>query len=59
MLGFLAVQNFIELGFYLPTSIETKTLFMQGYFVSRPLPFAQLVKWLNDPHTQKKYFRRT
>jgi len=28
---------------------------VQGYFVSRPLPFPQLVKWLNDPQIQKKF----
>ena len=28
---------------------------VQGYLVSRPLPFAQLLKWLNDPHIQKKF----
>ena len=28
---------------------------VQGYFVSRPLPFVQLLKWLNDPHIQKKF----
>ena len=28
---------------------------VQGYFVSRPLPFAQLLKWLNDPQIQKKF----
>ena len=28
---------------------------VQGYFVSRPLPFPQLLKWLNDPHIQKKF----
>ena len=28
---------------------------VQGYFVSRPLPFPQLLKWLNDPDIQKKF----
>ena len=28
---------------------------VQGYFVSRPLPFAQLLKWLNDFDVQKKF----
>ena len=28
---------------------------VQGYFVSRPLPFAQLLKWLDDPDIQKKF----
>ena len=28
---------------------------VQGYFVSRPLPFPQLLKWLNDPLIQKKF----
>lgn len=28
---------------------------VQGYFVSRPLPFAQLLDWLNDPDIQKKF----
>jgi EAL domain-containing protein (putative c-di-GMP-specific phosphodiesterase class I)/signal transduction histidine kinase/DNA-binding response OmpR family regulator/HPt (histidine-containing phosphotransfer) domain-containing protein len=28
---------------------------VQGYFVSRPLPFPQLVKWLNDFKVQKQF----
>ena len=28
---------------------------VQGYFVSRPLPFAHLLKWLNDPQVQEKF----
>lgn len=28
---------------------------LQGYFVSRPLPFLHLVKWLNDRQAQKKF----
>lgn len=28
---------------------------LQGYFVSRPLPFPHLVKWLNHPQMQKKF----
>ncbi|MDC1287616.1 EAL domain-containing protein [Gammaproteobacteria bacterium] len=28
---------------------------VQGYFVSRPLPFSQLLKWLDDSETQKKF----
>ena len=28
---------------------------VQGYFVSRPLPFEQLLNWLNDPDIQKKF----
>jgi len=26
---------------------------VQGYFVSRPLPFSHLVEWLGDRKTQK------
>jgi EAL domain-containing protein (putative c-di-GMP-specific phosphodiesterase class I) len=28
---------------------------VQGYFVSRPLPFPQLLEWLNDLKIQKKF----
>jgi EAL domain-containing protein (putative c-di-GMP-specific phosphodiesterase class I)/signal transduction histidine kinase/DNA-binding response OmpR family regulator/HPt (histidine-containing phosphotransfer) domain-containing protein len=28
---------------------------VQGYFVSRPLPFPQLLKWLNDLKIQKRF----
>ena len=28
---------------------------VQGYFVSRPLPFPQLLKWLNDPQIQENF----
>jgi EAL domain-containing protein (putative c-di-GMP-specific phosphodiesterase class I)/DNA-binding response OmpR family regulator len=28
---------------------------IQGYYVSRPLPFPQLLKWLNDAEIQKKF----
>jgi EAL domain-containing protein (putative c-di-GMP-specific phosphodiesterase class I)/DNA-binding response OmpR family regulator len=28
---------------------------VQGYFVARPLPFAQLIEWLEDPQSLKKY----
>ena len=28
---------------------------VQGYHVSKPLPFPKLVKWLKDPHAQKKF----
>jgi EAL domain-containing protein (putative c-di-GMP-specific phosphodiesterase class I)/signal transduction histidine kinase/DNA-binding response OmpR family regulator len=28
---------------------------IQGYFVSRPLSFPQLLKWLDDPQNQKKF----
>jgi EAL domain-containing protein (putative c-di-GMP-specific phosphodiesterase class I) len=31
---------------------------VQGYFVSRPLPFAHLLKWLSDPDVQKNFTPR-
>jgi len=31
---------------------------VQGYFVAKPLPYPQLVKWLKDPQTRKKFLPR-
>jgi EAL domain-containing protein (putative c-di-GMP-specific phosphodiesterase class I)/signal transduction histidine kinase/DNA-binding response OmpR family regulator len=31
---------------------------IQGYFVAKPLPYTQLVRWLKDPQVQKKFLPR-
>lgn len=31
---------------------------VQGYFVAKPMPFAQLLKWLQDSEVQKKFIPR-
>jgi EAL domain-containing protein (putative c-di-GMP-specific phosphodiesterase class I) len=32
---------------------------IQGYFVSRPMSYPQLLKWMKDPQIQKKFLPQT